>query len=223
VSNDEPRLPLVTTLYQEYLDHQDSVCFVAEVSRVYSQNTLVRLAEHDAPQVRRSVMLALGFLGDYEVNHVMGRALIDCDRTTRILAENGIRNVWIRAGTDEQQRQLRAIVRLNSAQRFEDATRRAEELIEKAPWYAEAWNQRAIAHFGRKRYPESVRDCHQVLEVNPYHFAAAAGMGHAYLELGDCNSALECFRRALRLNPDLEGVRVQVARLARMVEGKQPD
>ena len=44
-------------------------------------------------------------------------------------------------------------------------------------------------------------------------------MGRAYLELGNPVSALECFRRALRLNPDLEGVRLQVVRLARLVEG----
>ena len=45
-------------------------------------------------------------------------------------------------------------------------------------------------------------------------------MGRAYLEMGDPVSALESFRRALKLNPDLEGVRLQVARLARMVEDK---
>jgi cytochrome c-type biogenesis protein CcmH/NrfG len=45
-------------------------------------------------------------------------------------------------------------------------------------------------------------------------------MGRAYLELDNPISALQSFRRALRLNPDLEGVRVQVVRLARLVEGK---
>jgi len=45
-------------------------------------------------------------------------------------------------------------------------------------------------------------------------------MGQAYLRLGNHVSALESFRRALKLNPDLEGVRVQVARLVRLVEGK---
>ena len=45
-------------------------------------------------------------------------------------------------------------------------------------------------------------------------------MGRAYLELSNPVSALECFRRALRLNPNLEGVRAQVVRLARLVEGK---
>jgi cytochrome c-type biogenesis protein CcmH/NrfG len=46
-------------------------------------------------------------------------------------------------------------------------------------------------------------------------------MGHAYLELQNTVSALECFRRALRLNPDLEGVRVQVAQLSRTAEGNR--
>jgi cytochrome c-type biogenesis protein CcmH/NrfG len=43
-------------------------------------------------------------------------------------------------------------------------------------------------------------------------------MGQAYLQLENAASALECFRRALRLNPDLEGVRAQVVRLTRLVE-----
>jgi len=115
---------------------------------------------------------------------------------------------------------LNVIIRLNSAKHFEEASRRATELVEKASWFAEAWSQRAIAHFALSRYAESIRDCHQTLELNPYHFAAASGMGHAYLELDNHVSALESFRRALRLNPNLEGVRVQVTRLARMIEGK---
>ena len=53
-----------------------------------------------------------------------------------------------------------------------------------------------------------------------YHFDAANRMGQAYLELGNQVSALECFRRALRLNPNLEGVRVQIDRLSRMIEGR---
>jgi len=40
------------------------------------------------------------------------------------------------------------------------------------------------------------------------------------MELENPVSALECFRRALRLNPDLEVVRNHVVRLAKMVEDK---
>lgn len=212
------RLPYLSLAYAQYLEDQDTAGFVRRVAHAYTQGTLRRLAEHDAPQVRRAAVFALGLLGDYESNATLGRALQDEDRTVRILAEHSIRSVWTRAGTEKQRRLLGLLIRLNSAHQFEAVLRRATELLEHAPWLAEAWNQRAIAHFSLGHYEQAVHDCHQALEINPYHFAAAAGMGQAYLELGNPEAALESFRRALRLNPDLEAVRVQVARLARLIE-----
>jgi len=97
VSSESPRIPLLSCLYQEYLDNHDSAEFSRRASQSYSQGTLERLAEHESRPVRRAAVLALGFLGDYQANHVMGRALNDEDRTVRILAEDGIRNVWKRA------------------------------------------------------------------------------------------------------------------------------
>jgi tetratricopeptide (TPR) repeat protein len=220
VSGKSSRNPLILTIYERYLDNQDSADFVHEISRFYTQGTLARLTEHDTAAVRRAAVFALGFLGDYEVNHVLGRAMQDDDRTVRLLAETGIRSVWKRAGNDDQRRRLEAIIGLNSAKKFEEAARRATELTEEAAWFAEAWNQRAVASFALGRWAEAIRDCHQALELNPYHFAAASGMGHAYLRLKNRISALESFRRALRLNPNLEDVRAHVTRLSRAIEGK---
>jgi len=220
VSADSPRIPLLCRLYQRYLDDQDPADFIAKASQSYTSGTLRRLAEHESRQVRRSAILAIGFLGDYQENPIMGRALHDEDRTVRMLAENGIRNVWTRAGNDEERQSLEAVIHLNSTRQFEEAAEQATQLVENVPWFAEAWNQRAIARFALGQFAESIRDCHQALEINPYHFAAASGMGRAYLELGNQVSALESFRRALRLNPDLEDVRAQVTRLARMIEDK---
>jgi hypothetical protein len=45
-------------------------------------------------------------------------------------------------------------------------------------------------------------------------------MGHCYLEMDDPFAALECFRRAVKLNPDLEDVRAQIDYLQRTLEGK---
>ena len=146
--------------------------------------------------------------------------LVDDDRTVRTLAQNAIRAVWARVGNRRQRRELQVIVRLNDARHYEEASHRATGLLDEAPWFAEAWNQRAIARFHLGLFHESIRDCHEALELNPYHFAAAAGMGQAYIELNNFVSALESFNLALRLSPDLEAVRVQVVRLRRMVEGK---
>ena len=98
-------------------------------------------------------------------------------------------------------------MRLNAARQFDKVVRLATQLIDQTPSLAEAWNQRAYAHHALGQFAESVHDCHEALEINPYHFIAAVGMGRAYVELGNPISALESFRRALRLNPDLEGVR----------------
>ncbi len=214
------RDPLLLALYEEFLESEDSAELIAKVSRAYGQGTLARLTEHALRKVRRAAVFALGLLGDYDVNHVMGRALHDEDRTVRLLAEDGIRNVWKRVGTDQQRRKLLVIIRLNTAKHYEEARQRASQLVDNAPWFGEAWNQRAVAHFGIEQFTAAVRDCHQALELNPYHFAAAAGMGQAYLRLENQVSALESFRRALRLNPNLEDVRAQVTRLTRLIEGK---
>ena len=214
------RNPFLLKSYQQYLQDQDEGSFTSKVLELYTQGTLERLVEHDSPQVRRGAVLALGLVGDYAANHALGRALQDEDRTVRRLSEVAIRNLWVRAGNDEERRQLAIIVRLNAAKRYEDAVRQSTELLHKAAGFGEAWNQRAVAHFGLGRFAESIRDCHQAMEINPYHFGAAAGMGQAFLQLGNHVSALECFRRALRLNPDLEAVRTQVARLTRLLGDK---
>lgn len=220
MSSEKPRTPFLSVLYQQYLDHQDSAGFISKVSQYYTPGTLHRLAENAGREVRRAAVLALGFIGDYTANHTMGRALLDDDRTVRMIAENAIRSIWARAGNEEQRQELGIAIRLNAAQQYQEAVRRTTELIEKAPWFAEAWNQRAIAQFNLGNFVQAIRDCHQALEINPYHFVAATNMGQAYLELKNYVSALESFRRALRLNTNLEGVRVQVVRLARMVEDK---
>ena len=211
-------MPFLLIPYEEYLDRQNTAGFIKRVAKCYTPGTLERLARHARREVRRAAVLALGFLGDYNANHALGCALLDEDRTVRTLAENGIRTVWTRAGSESDRAELQVLIRLNAARMSRDVVARATRLIEHAPWFAEAWHQRAVAQSACDRLIESIRDCHQTLEINPYHFIAATSMGHAYLELLNHASALECFRRALRLNPDLEGVRVQVARLARTVE-----
>jgi len=214
------RDPLLLTLYEEFLESEDTAEFVRRASQSYDSGSLERLVGHAYRKVRRAAVFALGFLADYSANHVLGRALHDEDRTVRLLAEDAIRNVWNRVGNNEQRRALEAIYRLNSAKQYREARRRATQLTKETPWLAEAWNQRARAWFALSRYAEAIRDCHQALELNPYHFVAAARMGQAYLRLGNQVSALESFRRALRLNPNLEDVRAQVERLARLIEGK---
>ncbi|MCE9552465.1 MAG: tetratricopeptide repeat protein [Planctomycetes bacterium] len=220
MANDFYRVPLLVAHYDEYLAQQDSARFMRNVSKSYTLSTLERLAQSNDRMTRRAAVLALSVMGDYDANHVLGRALTDRDRGVRSLAENGIRSVWERAGNVYQRAQLQIIIRLVSSKNYSESIRRATELIEQAPWFAEVWNQRAIAHFAISAYEDSVRDCRQALEINPYHFAAAAGMGQCHMRMNNPLAALECFRRALRLNPNMEAVRAQVVQLQRTLRDR---
>ena len=209
------RRPLLDAFYEQYLIDQDAQGFARHAVKKYSTGTLERLLDSGERMTRRAAAFGIGLLGDYESNAALGRALNDRDRGVRTLAENGIRALWCRQGPDGLRRKLGVVIRLNSLHRFEDAIKRASELVESAPWLGEAWNQRAIAQFSLRQFEESIRSCAQALEVNPYHFGAAAGMGQCFLQMGNRAGALESFRRALKLNPNLEGIRAQVQFLQR--------
>jgi len=218
VNIEDIREPIIHRFYRQYLKDEMSARFIQSVSNQYTICSLERLAEMGSRISRRAAVLALGFLGAYDSNMVLGECLHDSDRGVRLLAENGIRELWRRSGNAAQQQEIGALIRLNASRQYEEAVLRADLMIDEAPWIAEAWNQRAVAFFQLGRFEESVDDCMQTLEVNPYHFAAAIGMAHCYLELNDAMAALDNFRRALKLNPDLEGVRAQVEYLRRTLE-----
>jgi len=218
VSDLAARMPRLARFYHRYLTDEDSARFVRSVADYYMTSTLSRLAMRGDRATRRASTLALGFLGDYQINAILGRALQDSDRGVRLIAESAVREIWKRDGTEEHQKRLDIIIRLNGCEQYEEAAQLSTQLIEECPWYAEAWNQRAIAYYQLEQFEESADDCQQTLELNPFHFAAAVGLGQCYLEMEDAVAALECFRRGLKLNPNLESVRAQVQYLQRTLE-----
>ena len=217
--NDSRRCVL-ETLYHRYLRSENTAGFVKAVAERYTLGTLSRLALGGNQVVRRAATMAVGFLGDYRQNAILGRALSDSDRGVRLLADSGIRQLWRRDGNRRQQDMLARLCRLNQNDQYEQSIVAATELIDQAAHFAEAWNQRAVAYFALQQFEDAANDCHQTLELNAYHFGALVGMGHCYLQLEEPVAALENFRRALVLNPDLEDVRGRIEKLERTLEGK---
>jgi tetratricopeptide (TPR) repeat protein len=212
------RTPVLVIYYNRYLTNNDCTMFIKRVSRRYVNTTLERLLVMGDHVTRRAAVLALSLIGDYTSNAVLGRALVDRDRGVRTIAETGIRELWCRIGTRPQQEMLREVSDLNDQRQHSEAAQLATELIHNSPWIAEAWCQRGTAYYHLGQYDAAIRDCHQALEINPYHFTAAAGMGQCYMLQENPVAALEAFRRALRLNPGLEEVRAQVVRLQRSLK-----
>jgi tetratricopeptide (TPR) repeat protein len=212
------RTPVLLTYYNRFLTNSDRPLFIERVARRYTRVTLERLVTIGDHITRRAAVLAISLVGDYRSNAVLGRALVDRDRGVRSIAENGIRELWRRDGTRQQREMLCHIADLNEERRHVEAAKLATDLLRANPRFAEAWCQRGIAHYHLGQYDAAIRDCHEALELNPYHFTAAAGMGQCYLLQDNPVAALEAFRRALRLNPSLEEVRTQVVRLQRSLK-----
>jgi Flp pilus assembly protein TadD len=204
---------LLVSYYETFLRDQDIESFRRTVSARYMEGTLTRLTEAADHQTRRAAVLALGLVGSFESNPAVARALRDDDATVRSLAENALWAIWFRADTPENNAALEQVALLIGHHKHQEAVDRASRLIERAPRFAEAYNQRAIAEYHLGRFRESAEDCKLVLERNPYHTGALAGMAKCLLRLNRRAEALEALRRAARLQPYDEQLRSFIAAL----------
>jgi tetratricopeptide (TPR) repeat protein len=179
----------------------------------------------DAPDgdVRQAAVLALGLTGSFKINASVAKALHDEDPTARQLAIDALWSIWQRADSHENNHELQRLMRLSANGNRDDVLAGFEALIRRSPRFAEAYNQRAIYYFQRGDYARSIIDCEKTLRLNPCHYAAACGMGQCFLKLNKLRAALRIFRRANRINPNLENVREEIQSLERLLgeEGKR--
>lgn len=202
---------LLVDYYEGFLSDQDLDKFRQNVTSRYTEGTLSRLLRNGSHQARRAAVLALGVMGSFRSNASVGRALRDSDPTVRALAQSALWAIWFRADTPENNALLEDVQTLIGKERYREARLKATHLIERAPEFAEAYNQRAIAYFAEQNFVESAADCNRVLARNPYHIGALAGLGQCYLILDQRADALATFRRALKVQPYSADLRERVA------------
>lgn len=94
-------------------------------------------------------------------------------------------------------------------------------IIDHSPAFAEAWNARATAYYNAGDFGPSVADIAQVLTMNPRHFGALSGLGMILEGTGKTERALEVYKTALDLHPNLESVIDAVQRLETDAEGQE--
>ena len=67
-------------------------------------------------------------------------------------------------------------------------------------------------------YQRSIEDCKVTLDLNPWHFATASGMGSCYLQTGDLEAAVAAFETAVAINPRLTDTKWQIANLKKTIQ-----
>ena len=94
-------------------------------------------------------------------------------------------------------------------------------IIKLKPDFAEGWNKRATLYFLVDDLRKSLADCGEVMKRNPYHFGALAGYAQIYFRLGYYDRALEYSQRALKVNPNMDGVRRNIDLIERALEQRR--
>jgi len=169
------------------------------------------------PEARRRAAAWLGEVGVFADASALIAALTDADEVVRVLAEHSVWQVWSRSGDAEADGQLQIGIEQMSRDDLAGAAETFTEVIRRWPDFAEGWNKRATVYFLMGEHEKSLRDCDEVMKLNPAHFGALAGYGQIYLQLDQPERALAYFRRALRVNPNMRGVRQVIPRLEQLL------
>jgi tetratricopeptide (TPR) repeat protein len=181
------------------------------------------LAKLDSPvpEERARAVVALAKTGRMADVPALVARLRDDQPAVRGLAEQAVWAVWSRSEDPAVDRLFAAGIAQMESRDFASAVETFTRVIELKPDFAEGWNKRATVYFLAGEYQRSLADCDEVIRRNPYHFGALAGYGQIYLHLNEYDKALDYFRKALAVNPNLDGVRRMIEVLKARSRGKR--
>ena len=94
------------------------------------------------------------------------------------------------------------------------------EVVAIAPDFVEGWDKRAAIHYLKDDYAAALKDIERVLKLEPRHFSAMGGLAIMLRDLGDKKGALDLYRRALKINPWLDGAEQAEKSLSIEIEGR---
>lgn len=176
----------------------------------------LRDLESAASERRAEAVVWLAHHGDLADQPLLLKRLRDEDPLVRRHAEQGLWLLWSRSGDATIDRLMLAGIEQMQLGDLERAIATFSEVIRRQPAFAEGWNKRATAYYLAGEYRRSLADCDEVMKRNPQHFGALSGYGLVYFELEEFERALEYWRRALEVNPNLQGVQMNIEALERL-------
>jgi Flp pilus assembly protein TadD len=89
-----------------------------------------------------------------------------------------------------------------------------------APNYAEGWHARATVDAAAGNDSAAMLSLQKVVSLNPRHFNAMAELAGMLEDYGDKKGALALYRKALALDPQLDGAARSIRALQKDVEGQ---
>ena len=172
-------------------------------------------------QGRRDAASRLGEVGAMADARLLMNALRDADEDVRDRAEQALWRIWARSGDENVDKLYQTGIEQMHAGDLQQSIVTFTRIIELKPDFAEGWNKRATLYFLADDLRKSLADCDEVMKRNPYHFGALSGYALIYIRLEYYDRALEYSRRALEVNPNMDGVRRNVDLLEHLIEQRR--
>ena len=130
--------------------------------------------------------------------------------------ENQIWQVWLTGPTDQATQTMQRIVILMQHGENPIALSLLNDLIDKQPSYAEAWNKRATLHYLMGNYQAAIADIDQTLSLEPRHFGALSGLGIIMRKLNRIEEAIAAHEQVLKIYPLSVSSRLELQQLYQM-------
>ena len=134
--------------------------------------------------------------------------------------ESAIFSVWMESDSPSVDLLMgRGVDALQSGE-FDRALFYFNEVTSLAPDYVEGWDKRASVYILKDDYASALKDIERLLKIEPRHFGAMGALAIILEDLGDKKGALDLYRRALKVDPWLDGAVDAEKALAVDVEGR---
>ncbi len=115
--------------------------------------------------------------------------------------QNQLWRLWTRAPDEAAQQMLDRGMALRESYDFVGSRAALDELVAYCPTFAEGYNQRAFSAFLAHDFGAALTDLERVVEMNPDHVPARAGLALTLMGLGRTQAAQAVLRDAVERNP----------------------
>lgn len=210
-------IQFLTTVEPSY-ERRDTVAVLAALTENWTPDDLAEILVTDTSRAIKLAAVCLGMTGQMKHCGRLASLLSHHDQSLVEVVEDALWSIWMRAGGETDNRQLATAIDAIRHDKYEEALAVLGDLTMANPVFAEAAHQQAIAYHCQDRLGEAASCYELAASLNPFHFAARAGLGHICVERDDLRGALHWYRAALEIHPRLAEIHEIVPRLETALE-----
>lgn len=146
--------------------------------------------------------------------------LQDSDPQAAVRIEREILIEWSKSGSAAMDLLLQRGKDALDANEPQVALEHLTALTDHDPDFAEGWNSLASANMALGKLGPAVDDLANALRLNPRHFGALVSLGQIFEEIDRPQKALDTYKAALELNPQMADVKDAVKRIETDLAGQ---